>query len=92
MMMRPPRSLRNQAVPLLLFKFKKASGKTNEYGYDELNRLTSETVTVNGISTETAYTFDAVGNRLTKKNICTYGDLTPTDDPLMSERRRYGCK
>ena len=43
------------------------SGRTVQYSYDKLYRLTGETVLMNSVPVRTAgYTYDKVGNRLTK--------------------------
>ena len=40
--------------------------RTVSYEYDSLYRLTKETISAGGLSKETTYTYDAMGNRLTK--------------------------
>jgi RHS repeat-associated protein len=47
-----------------------AGATVREYGYDDLYRLKTERVTINGlVDYEKAFTYDAVGNRLTQATI-----------------------
>ncbi|MFQ9546338.1 MAG: hypothetical protein ACLR02_15135, partial [Clostridium sp.] len=64
------------------------TGKTTDYTYDNAGKLIKEVVTENGKVTLTAsYSYDAVGNRLTK----TENNITTnyTYDKNNSKRQRF---
>ncbi len=54
--------------------------RTVNYTYDTLYRLTRETVSANGVSSSTTYTYDAMSNRLSKET--TSGTTTYTYNEL----------
>jgi RHS repeat-associated protein len=67
------------------------SGRTVDYTYDSLYRLTSEIINDAGVSKTIGYTYDDVGNRLTKTDAAAVTSYTYNDNDQLETETTGGA-